>query len=260
MSKEKFIGLDIVISHSKNSEELSEKGYAILSADGGAYTDAIKVPSINVYRFRYDLTAKDYQSVTLGLKKQLRHNNEKILDFFTELIIEFGAQKIAIVGRGVKYCVRHIVASHLLNSIATEISGVHVKSVTFIDGSADDFEAVAYTSQYYTQALSLQDSFDLAEVKDKFAEATWIFAKTMPHNPHEYTLRKNWTGKDPYGDFLRVATYLRMFGEFEEFGGVMWRITKIGEYKYWCCAFDNTNEKVDLINRAKILNPMDRTK
>jgi len=249
---ENILGLDVVVSHSRNSKELGIKGYAVVSADGGAYTGAIIPPSINTYKFRYDIKAKDYQSSTLGFKFQLFKNKSKMFDFFNELISEFGAEKIAFVGKGNDYCFRFLLASYFLNSVVKDINGTHIKSVKYVDGSSDDFEAVAYTNQYYVQAMKLKDSFDLAEVKEKFSSASWTFAKTMPTNPHEYTLRKNWFGSKGKDDFLKVATYLRMFGEFEEFGGVMWRIKKIGEYKYWCCAFDDTNEKVDLINRAKI--------
>ncbi len=249
---ENILGLDIVISHSKNSKELRKKGYAVLSADGGAYTESITVPTINIYSLRYDLKAKDYQASTLGFKFQLSKNKVKILNFFKELVEDFGAPKIAFVGKGDKYCFRFLLATYFLNSIVKDVHGAHIKSVKYIDGSSDDFESVAYTNQYYVQAMEMEDSYNYAEIVEKLQTAYWTFAKTMPNNPHEYTLRKNWYGDFPNYDFLRVATYLRMFGEFEEFGGSMWRILKIGNYKYWCCAFDYTNDKVDLINRAKL--------
>jgi len=250
MTKEEIRGLDIVVSNAKDVNSLRSEGYVCISADGDKYSGAICLSGVGGYRFRYDILAQDYQSATLGFQTLLLKKTESIYKLFKSKLLD--AQKIAFIGKGEEYCFRFLLVGFFLDNIVSKMPGTHVNSVTYRSHSLDSFSSIAYTNQYYHQAMRISDHFDLPEVIDKLSKCTWIFAKTMPQNPHEYTLRKNWGGDNPRGDFLRVATYLRMFGEFEEFGGVMWRIKKIGDYKYWCCAFDYTNERVDLINRAKI--------
>jgi hypothetical protein len=46
---------------------------------------------------------------------------------------------------------------------------------------------------------------------------TWTFAKTMPTNPHWYTLRRNWASQQ---DFVDVVLFIREHGVVEKFGSV----------------------------------------
>lgn len=58
----------------------------------------------------------------------------------------------------------------------------------------------------------------------------WIFAKTMPHMPHWYTLRKEW-GDDQLFD--QVVTYIRKFGYTELYNGKEFTAFNLNGMKYW---------------------------
>jgi len=76
--------------------------------------------------------------------------------------------------------------------------------------------------------------------------AAFQFAKTMPQNPHEYTLRKNWlSGKQ----FEEVVQYIRDNGVKENFGGRNYIYFYYAGYKYW--SMGAPLSQTILINRAK---------
>ncbi len=53
--------------------------------------------------------------------------------------------------------------------------------------------------------------FDAANI---LLDKSWTFAKTMPKNPHRYTLRKNWDDATP---FKNVVQFVRNHGRKEVF-------------------------------------------
>jgi hypothetical protein len=76
----------------------------------------------------------------------------------------------------------------------------------------------------------------------------WIFAKTMPQNPHEYTLRKAWDADVP---FEAVVQYIRDHGYDMKFGGRNYRCLDVGKHRYW--TMGAALAQTTLINRA--VNP-----
>lgn len=58
----------------------------------------------------------------------------------------------------------------------------------------------------------------------------WIFAKTMPRNPHWYTLRREW-GDDAL--FNEVVAMMRRISYTEYFWGKPYQMVNINGYKYW---------------------------
>lgn len=59
---------------------------------------------------------------------------------------------------------------------------------------------------------------------------TYKFAKTMPKNPHYYTLRKTWKNDE---DFCDVVRYIRDNGYTEWFYGKPYTMFNVNEWKYW---------------------------
>jgi hypothetical protein len=57
----------------------------------------------------------------------------------------------------------------------------------------------------------------------------WKFARTMPENPHEYTLRRN--TKHLYFD--QAVRYIRGEGVIEYFAGKPYTMLHAGSHKYW---------------------------
>ena len=75
----------------------------------------------------------------------------------------------------------------------------------------------------YTLGLFLQDPilesygaevFDLPISETTLLNAKWKFAKTMPWNPHSYTLKETWDNKTL---FQNVVYFINDFGKKEEF-------------------------------------------
>lgn len=60
-------------------------------------------------------------------------------------------------------------------------------------------------------------------------EHNWVFAKTMPKNPHWYTLRKHWP--DPL--FRRVVEIMRAHGYTEVYRGWPYTMLDVNGFKYW---------------------------
>ena len=58
----------------------------------------------------------------------------------------------------------------------------------------------------------------------------WIFAKTMPHNPHEYTLRKLWTSD---ADFVHTVEYIRAYGYRASYQGRPYVQLNVNDRFYW---------------------------
>lgn len=58
----------------------------------------------------------------------------------------------------------------------------------------------------------------------------WIFAKTMPENPHEYTLRKEWEAEE---DFVSVVTYMRAHGYLSYFKGRAYTQLNANGHFHW---------------------------
>jgi hypothetical protein len=57
----------------------------------------------------------------------------------------------------------------------------------------------------------------------------WVFARTMPWNPHEYTLRRNTND----ATFEAAVRYIRQYGVMETYGGNPYRVLHCRGHKYW---------------------------
>jgi len=90
-----------------------------------------------------------------------------------------------------------------------------------------------------------------AELTEKIKNALLIqeytVAKTLPHNPHQYCLRKKWIGET---SFLEVVNIMREFGYVERFYTRLYMVYNVGEFKYWTMGYPL--EVTTLINRTTI--------
>ena len=87
----------------------------------------------------------------------------------------------------------------------------------------------------------------LDRVERDLAAARWIFAKTMPDNPHEYTLRRKWASDT---DFVHAVRFIREHGYRNLFEGRWYTQLDIGEHTYW--TMGAPVEETVLIDRKKI--------
>lgn len=71
----------------------------------------------------------------------------------------------------------------------------------------------------------------------------WIYARTMPDNPHEYTLRRDWQEDE----FLIVVQYIREHGYQTRYQGRLYTQLDVNDHYYW--TMGAPLEKTVLINR-----------
>ncbi len=86
----------------------------------------------------------------------------------------------------------------------------------------------------------------LARLTALLEAAPWTFAKTMPHNPHHYTLRAKWAE----ADFVWVVEQIRAHGYTERFKGRAYTLFAVNGFKYW--TMGNPLPETTLINRKTV--------
>lgn len=86
-------------------------------------------------------------------------------------------------------------------------------------------------------------SWSQAEFRRFVREHDWIFARTMPDNPHEYTLRKNTSDEV----FEAAVRFVRENGEPELYYGKQYTVYFCDDHKYW--TMGAPLEETILINR-----------
>jgi hypothetical protein len=77
-------------------------------------------------------------------------------------------------------------------------------------------------------------------------KAPWRFARTMPDEPHEYTLR----GETPDDDFDAFVLLLQRRGFPGTYRGRDYTYLNISGWRYW--TMGEPVEKTTLINRARL--------
>ena len=87
--------------------------------------------------------------------------------------------------------------------------------------------------------------------------APWRTAKTMPDNPHAYTLLRDW---DPFEEefFFRIVRFIRSNGAIRKFQGWPYLILEGPEFFYWTTYWPVP--MVDLINRKPVAELAEMTK
>lgn len=102
----------------------------------------------------------------------------------------------------------------------------------------------------YQQTLPFvsSGSYDcLLRLHEVFEDKEWRFAKTMPANPHWYSLSKTWQSRAEFEEAVRL---IRQFGYKIRFGKSFYTLFNVGEYFYW--TMGAPVHETTLINRAFI--------
>lgn len=76
------------------------------------------------------------------------------------------------------------------------------------------------------------------------AASRWQFAKTMPQNPHAYTLRK-WHSTE---EFEAACDFVVGAGSEVRFGRRLYTVYVLGAHRYW--TMGEATEDTELLNRA----------
>ena len=93
---------------------------------------------------------------------------------------------------------------------------------------------------------------DMQFVGEQLTGHRYIFAKTMPENPHHYTLRKDWQDDEAFDRVIRI---MRQYGYKETWKGRPYTQFTVNQYKYWTMGAP-INQTI-LINRKEHLLPTD---
>lgn len=86
-----------------------------------------------------------------------------------------------------------------------------------------------------------------SKINKALKNATFIFAKTMPEIPHEYTTQKKWEDKELY---VIVCDYIHTNGVREKFAKSYYKYYYLDNYKYWLMR-DLYMKGFYIINRAE---------
>jgi len=157
---------------------------------------------IDVHSLRYLVDANDSLLCTLSFKRKLNDKKEKLIQFFKDKFKD-GHNKVFslnILGNNHKFDFSFILARFLKENMPTH--GIFVGR--FKDTSFYEFWDNAYKTDIYLDGVGghLKEN----EVVALLNSMKFNVAKTMPSNPHSYTLRKNWSNKH---EFYELARYLR---------------------------------------------------
>jgi hypothetical protein len=95
---------------------------------------------------------------------------------------------------------------------------------------------------------------ELVRVRWLLETAAWIFARTMPKNPHWYTLRRQWENDN---DFVFVVQFIRRYGLVERFPdpvkGWPYIYFDLDGFHYW--TMGDELDATTLINRKPLACP-----
>ncbi len=237
----------IVTTNFTEVNRLLNEDYVCVSVIGKVYGDyerkeeVQRITNLNIFRHHHHLKAKDYYACYLLYKDILEHKGiEKLKADLNNLLKVNNNSKIALLGYGIgnEFCYRHI-----LNNFLNE-NGVYTTELAKVDLNAQkDY----WSYNIYKEAghNNLTDEF----VSNTLKKCNWVFAKTMPENPHCYTLRVDLGNNEM---FLSIVKHIRFFGKDEIFQGVLYRVFYVGSYMFWTMPCDLTNESCDLINRKEV--------
>ena len=106
----------------------------------------------------------------------------------------------------------------------------------------EGFSSPSNFNEYPKVKITIED------IKKAINQNEWIFAKTIPHNPHWYSLRKQWNNS--IVKFEDLVQYIRENGKVTKFLNRNYIVSEFGEYKYW--TMGSALNITILINRTKI--------
>lgn len=89
------------------------------------------------------------------------------------------------------------------------------------------------------------------DAASRLETVAWTFAKTMPNNPHYWTLRKAWPGGSE--DFEAVVQFIRDAGHTIRFGRTDYRCLNVNGWRYW--TMGSPLDQTTLINRCRLNTP-----
>lgn len=228
-------------------KDLQSKGYKCIDCSGTSKLDdgLIHIPKVKTTYWMYK-TAKewgDFKAARILYYNLLEEAGglQEVLNF-----IYAQGEDIALIGyyRQDKFDYKFLIAKEILHDTGW-LAEDYNKSGNF----PINFEYQDELSKYNPYEQNGHNNLDHEFVASLLERHSWRFARTMPENPHYYTLRKNWSSHEL---FLQVVKHIRCTGKIEIFLGQVYYMFYYKKMKYWTMPEDLTNEDCDLINKAYI--------
>ena len=94
-------------------------------------------------------------------------------------------------------------------------------------------------------------STDLNRIRSFIETHKWVFAKTMPETPHEYTLRRLANEEE----FIFFVAFIREYGDTRKFKGRKYVYLDVDGWSYW--TMGSPLPATILINRARLVSAID---
>ncbi|AZA51554.1 hypothetical protein [Chryseobacterium sp. G0201] len=244
----KEIDLQVFTASFDKIEDLRNQDFILVSVSGkviGEIEHKEEVEAFrgfSTYRMRYHKQAQDYLSCyTLYRQKLEKKGIEKILGQLEDLKLKHNKSKIVLLGYGNEneFDYRHIFAAFLQEN--------SFNAPEYPDPIDMTIQRKLWQYDPYREAG--HDNLTDEYVGETLEKVKFIFAKTIPDNPHHYTLRKDF-GNDE--KFLSIVRHIRFFGKLEEFGGMIFRCFYWKNHKYHTHPVDILDTDTDLINRHRI--------
>ena len=228
---------------------LINENYVCVSTVGKIYGDynrkeeVEKIVGIGIFQHYYHLKANDYKACYILYRAKLEKLGfERIYGSLVAHLQKHKTTKLALIGNGKdeEFCYRFILADFLSEN-GIILHGVKTEQMQ-IQKNYWEFDIYKHRPHF-----NLTDDF----VQITLESWIWVFASTMAHNPHHYTLRKD-LGDDEL--YLKIASHIRFYGIINIYEGIVYRTLTLNGFQYWTAVQDIENTDVDLINRKKLIS------
>jgi hypothetical protein len=236
----------IITAPLSHIEGLLSKGYVCVSVIGKVYKDYARIEEVeritnlNVFRLHYHIKSKDYYACQYLYCDILQKKGiKKLLQEIDKILVKHNKTKIALCDDSTssEFGFRHILRCFLIEN---DIKVSDIENIN-LEAQKEYWQQDSYKAQGH---YNLTNEF----VCQTLENSAWIYARTMPKNPHWYTLRKDFGNNEVYKN---LVSHIRFYGKPEIFEGVLYRVFYYKAYKYWDHPCDELNEDVDLINRCQ---------
>lgn len=247
----------IVLATFSEGAKLAKSGIVCISAIGKPYdaekqkfSDYFTIEGIqtNYAMFLHGIRVKDYKAAyMLYLESLNKVGKEVYIETIDAICDDENTDTIAFIGSGYlhSFDYRWILADYFKDC---GVRIYHYENGDFIEIDEAFFEPhrKIWSEDVYQQRGHF--NLDNEAVGLYLEKMSWNFAKTMPKNPHFWSVRRDFGDNDLY---LKIVKHIRCLGEMVNYGGMVYRVFYYNGWRYWTMPSDIRDEDCDLINRQK---------
>ena len=250
----------IVLATFSDMGELQRREIPCVSAIGKPYGDSYKEHTdyytiegiqTNYGMFMHTIRIKDYRaSHKLYVDNLNRFGLESLVETLENICTAEASDTVAFIGTsGSRYFdYRYILADYFKDCGAEILEWDAIEPCQPVSQKTMETQRKFWTEDLYLSRGHFNLTDDTAG--SVLEGMDWNFAKTMPTNPHFWSVRRDFKQGDEA--YLGIVKHIRCFGTMEKFGGLVYRCWDWNGHRYWTCPTDIEDEDCDLINRKVI--------